>query len=110
MDQEGCAEIIMSGFNDNQCSRRGKLHHKGKKYCKQHYPPYVKQRNVERQKRWEKEWADDSKKSHVKAAAPDLLAALKEVYKGYMQDPGTIFDWDAWAKKAKQAIAKAEKD
>ncbi len=43
------------------------------------------------------------------AAAPDLLAALREVYEAYLAPPeeSADFDWDAWGKRAQVAIHKA---
>lgn len=38
-------------------------------------------------------------------AVPDVVAALREVYEGYLSEPGSEFDWSHWGEVAGAALA-----
>ena len=72
------------GFH--QCHSKGKLLHKGEPYCATHYPPNVAARQAAREAEWDREWAEkearwseEEKQEVLRAAAPDMLAALEQV-------------------------------
>lgn len=53
----GCAETVCSPgeFRAHPCSFKGKFQHKGKHYCKIHFPPNVEAKREAQRKGWDEE-------------------------------------------------------
>ncbi len=73
--EERCSQSVADGgrsISFHRCSRRGIQVHNGKKYCKQHYPPFVVQKGKEDRQKWEREWT-------IKQLGWKLIKAEREV-------------------------------
>lgn len=83
------------------CSRKASVEREGKWYCGQHDPQAVADRKKTNESQWETEYQERQARYRLEGAAPDLLAALKDVLR--VADRKTV-EFDA----ARAAIAKAE--
>ncbi len=59
------------------CSRRGKLVHEGKRYCKQHYPPTVKATREARRTKHLESYAKETKRRYEAGMARDRKAIVE---------------------------------
>ena len=108
-----CAKRVYGGscFTGHQCERTGTLEHKGKAYCKQHFPPNVEAKITERNQRWDEEYAA-KKKAHEDArsrqAELSRKAAAYERLEAFL-DPDTC-TWDDGTIRIEQirAVLKGE--
>ena len=64
------------------CARRPTLERKGLWYCTQHDPERIARIAAEKQAKWEAKYAVERKHRRLEMAAPDLLAALKDILDG----------------------------
>lgn len=71
-----CAKHIYRG---KQCSRAGKLYHKGLWYCHQHNPPSVDERRAQRGA----EWDAKCKRADLVADIDDARLALSDAAEEY---------------------------
>lgn len=55
MRVEDCSEIFHRDYRDQQCQRKATLERDGKRWCWQHDPVKVEERDKERRARWKSE-------------------------------------------------------
>lgn len=107
-----CAEIRSGdGWHSRKeaCGCKASVERDGKWYCRRHDPVAIKEKDNARRAKWKQELRENIKAQRIKAAAPDMLAALKaaldplELYHAYGWP-----DSDGVIRQLKAAIAKAE--
>ena len=76
-----CADVADYGqsVSLHQCTRVGVLTYKKSRYCRQHYPPFVKEARQVRQAKWIAEAEKETSDLERKAAAYDRLMARLDV-------------------------------
>ena len=89
------------------CGCTASVEREGKWYCKRHDPEGIKARREVRRAKWEQEREESIKAQRLKAAAPDMLAALNLI-----REYGDIYAYRAGHENPYDvicaAIAKAE--
>ncbi len=74
-----CSQSVFSGRSSHTCSRKGKLKHKGKFYCHQHFPPNATERRRKSQEKSEKEWGEKTDRWDQEEKDKEQLAAIKKI-------------------------------
>lgn len=82
-----CCVQVGNSWHITQCSRVGKLEHKGQLYCKQHYPPNVSERNKKRDDESQAKWRAEQLRWHSNKWSPKFLITLEEIASGELSDP-----------------------
>jgi hypothetical protein len=113
MSGERCSTLVVpsndrwGAFHRNPCKR--KAWKDG--YCRQHHPDTVAARQAKQSDEWEKKYKLENKERRLQNAAPDLLAACKNLLvQATLFSHATDPIWESVRNQAMAAITKAEGD
>lgn len=94
--QKCCGVVLYRGW-PHSCAKTPKVERDGKWYCGIHDPVAKKEKDIKRNAKWERKWAQEKidrenqanamkQKDHRDSCFPDLLEALKDAYP-YIDNP-----------------------
>lgn len=73
-----CCESVYGDWHSHRCSRKGIVLREGKKYCKQHDPELVKEKDDRRNEKWNHERAVNQRKWHWQKNGEALWEELRD--------------------------------
>jgi len=87
--EDRCTESVYDtgrSVGSHRCCRKGILEYEGKKYCKLHYPPNVKLKDEERNKKWEEKWKQEQEEWKKEDNQRKLILMIKKLKKYDLSD------------------------
>ncbi len=117
MEKKRCSEIVFgaNAFHQHACSNTGKIERDGKFYCGIHDPIAVTARMNARNKKWDREWAEeDAARERNKTLSPETARELIEAFEISIQymptddEPGYVKEAYREARECRKTLSKAK--